>query len=101
MSKQTTRDTPGEILQWIESSGGCWSRLEPRSFYDKHIVGVCHRSGEDPALVYSMPGILNSHVEEGMTLDEALEWFRYNTLDACDGRGRPIFIDQTPFNPIH
>lgn len=72
-------------------------RLEPASFYDGYIVGVGYRFTFGPVLVYSLRGILQAHMEEdGMTMEQAREFFEMNTLGAWVGDGTPMFIDEDP-----
>ena len=87
------------VLEWIRDAHPEALRLEPDEYYDKHIVGVAYRFGFGPVLAYDMPGILRSHVEEGMTDEEAEEYFMFNTLGAWVGEGTPVFIDQDIWKP--
>jgi hypothetical protein len=92
---------PEMILKWLnalteESNDDVdpIQRLEPAEFYDKHIVGVAYRCDLGPVLAYSLRGILDDHVaQDGMTHDEAEEYFDANTLGAWVGDGTPLFID--------
>jgi hypothetical protein len=68
---------------------------------DEAIVGVTstYREGiECRHLVYSEDKIINIFVEEGMTADEAMEFYEYNTVRALPymGTGHPIIISN-PF----
>ena len=85
------------ILDWLEDTECDVMRLEPASFYDQHISGVGYRFTYGPVLVYCLRGILKAHVEhDGMTPEEAREYFEYNTLGAWVGDGTPMFIDEDP-----
>ena len=85
------------ILEWLDETECEVMRLEPASFYDKHIVGVGYRFTFGPVLVYSLRGILQDHVEnDDMTMDQAREFFEFNTLGAWVGDGTPMFIDEDP-----
>lgn len=92
---------PEMILQWLnalveESTEDVdpIQRLEPAEFYDKHIVGVAYRCDLGPVLAYSLRGILDDHIaNDGMTAEEAEEYFDTNTLGAWVGDGTPLFID--------
>ncbi len=85
------------ILDWLSDTECEVMRLEPASFYDPFIVGVGYRFTYGPVLAYSLRGILDAHVEQdGMTHDEAREFFEVNTLGAWVGPGTPMFIDEEP-----
>ena len=65
--------------------------LEPRGDYDACIIGVGYRWHSGPLAVYSIPAILDVLQADGMTREEAEEWFERNTLDAWVGDGTPMF----------
>ncbi len=87
---------PADILDWLSESDCEAMRLEPREFYDPFIVGVAYRFHDGPILAYNLPGILRAHVAEGMTAEEAEEFFTFNTLGAWVGDGTPMFLDASP-----
>lgn len=87
------------ILDWLSETECEVMRLEPASFYDEHIVGVGYRFTFGPVLTYTLRGILKAHVEkDGMTMEQAREYFEFNTLGAWVGDGTPMFIDEDPTN---
>lgn len=59
--------------------------------YDDAIIGI---DEEDLRVVYSISGCIDSLIEDGMTREEALEWYEYNTVRANPYMGdkRPIFL---------
>ena len=67
-------------------------RLEPREDYDPCIVGVGRRFN-DTVLVYSIKAILAMHVRQGMTYEEADEYFEYNTIGGWYGEQTPMFLN--------
>jgi len=88
---------PQHILDWLSDTECEVMRLEPSSFYDDFIVGVGYRFTYGPVLAYDLRGILGAHVEEdGMTHEEARDYFEVNTLGAWVGDGTPMFIDEDP-----
>ena len=87
---------PADILEWLADTECEAMRLEPRAFYDAHIVGVAYRFNAGPILAYDLPGILRGHVAEGMTAEEAEEFFSFNTLGAWVGDGTPVFLNSAP-----
>jgi hypothetical protein len=61
--------------------------------FDKAIVGIGYRPGSDPIIAYDMRKCINILVErDGMSPEEAQEFFDYNTLEAWVGEGTPIYI---------
>ena len=92
---------PETILDWLsalaEEEGDDAEpiqRLEPAEFYDQHIVGVAYRCDLGPVLAYNLRGILNAHIEkDGMSVEEAENYFEANTLGSWVGEGTPLFVD--------
>jgi hypothetical protein len=66
--------------------------LEPQEFYNPTIMGY----DEGGRVVYSVDMILQGHVEEdGMTHEEAIEFFEFNTIGTfmgMDNPNKPIFM---------
>jgi hypothetical protein len=46
----------------------------------------------DTVLVYSIKAILDMHVRQGMTYEEADEYFEYNTIGGWYGEQTPMFL---------
>ncbi len=65
-------------------------KLEPSPHLDKAVVE--YDKGKD-VLVYHVETLISCFVEQGMTTEEAWEWFDYNTLRTGDYvRNYPKFI---------
>ena len=65
--------------------------------FDDAIVGVA--AGLDfPRLVYNTEKMEKSLVEQGMTLDEAVEYLEFNTYGAYVGQDTPIYVETDHFN---
>ena len=66
--------------------------LEPRSTFNRAIIG----SDVDNRIVYSSNKILRAFMDEdGMTEQEALEYFEFNTLGTIqpmDNPNKPLFV---------
>ena len=66
--------------------------LEPRSTFNRAIIGM----DMDGKLVYSATRIVKAFVDEdGMTEEEAIEFFEYNTLGAIkpmNNPNKPLFV---------
>ena len=64
-------------------------RLEPAEQLD---TAVFSYSPERDILVYFTPTLISCFMEQGMTEEEAWEWFHYNTLGTSVAN-YPVFID--------
>lgn len=60
--------------------------------YDDCIAGVVQRFGQDPIVCYDLDKVLAKLVKDGMTYDEAVEWFEFNQIGAWVGEKTPCFI---------
>lgn len=60
--------------------------------YNDCIVGVVERFGENPIYCYSTEKVIKKLMKDGMTEEEAWEFFEYNQLGAWVGDGTPCFI---------
>jgi len=67
--------------------------LEP-DCYDKTIKGLYWDNQNIPHIVYDRDMIINMHIHDGMTYDEAQEFIDYNTIRALPYMGvtAPILI---------
>ena len=63
-------------------------KLEPSSSLDKAVVEY---DKESDVLIYDVETLIKCFIEEGMTEEEAWEWFNYNTL-GTSVKGYPKFI---------
>ena len=64
--------------------------MEPREYYDKCIIGMTYDGGK---VIYDTFLVLKSLMQDqGMTDEEALDWFEYNMLGSYMGEGTPIFM---------
>ena len=66
--------------------------LEPAKF-DAAILGVLERCGEEPKVCYSLEKILEILMEDGMTYEEAVEYYEYNVVGAWMGDQTPAFLN--------
>jgi hypothetical protein len=51
-----------------------------------------------PRLVYNTEKMEKSLVEQGMALDEAVEYLEFNTYGAYVGQDTPIYVETDHFN---
>jgi hypothetical protein len=61
--------------------------------FDEAIIGMAERINLGPVVAYNVEKIISIMIErDGMTYEEALEFFNYNILGAWMGEFTPIFI---------
>lgn len=85
-----------KALAYMDGTEEEYIRLEPRESYDPCIVGVAQRFNT-LTLAYSVEKIIEMLVADGMTEDEAVEYFEYNTMGAWLGDGTPVFMRNVDF----
>jgi len=59
---------------------------------DDAIIGTAERCSFGPVVAYSVDRIILVLVQQGMTRDEAWEWFDYNINGAYVGEFTPVHI---------
>jgi hypothetical protein len=62
--------------------------------YDDCCIGVVERFGEQPIFCYSIRKVIRKLVGQGMTEEEAVEFFEFNQAGAWMGEGTPCFLSQ-------
>lgn len=62
--------------------------------YNDCVIGVVLRANQEPILCYDLEKILERHMADGMSRDEAIEFFEFNQLGAWVGDGTPCFLDK-------
>ena len=60
--------------------------------YDDCIAGVVYRFGAEPIVCYDKKLILDKLKKDGMTEEEAIEWFEFNQIGSWLGKMTPCFI---------
>lgn len=87
-----------EILEELELVNPDALLLEPRDHFDKAVVGITDkpddhwtRKGGCVVAVYDYDLCIEALVAQGLSLDEAQEWFSFNTSGAWAGEGTPTF----------
>lgn len=66
--------------------------LDPSEKFDKCILGICRRYSHDDCIAYDGDLVIKKNMEDGMSYDEAIEFFEYNQLGAYMGESTPVFI---------
>lgn len=65
--------------------------LDPPEQFDKTIIGIATIDSL-PVVVYDKLAIIDSLCDDGMTYDEAIEYFDFNIDGAYLGEQTPIFV---------
>lgn len=60
--------------------------------YDDCIIGLAERCGSPNVLAYDARKIFKRLTKDGMTEEEAVEYFYFNISGAYVGEGTPVFI---------
>ena len=75
--------------------------LEPRSTFDRAIVGVVQRFNE-VFLVYSRERVVQALVHvDGMAEEEAIDWYNEQIVGGWHGSKTPAFLLDAPFPKPH
>lgn len=69
--------------------------LDP-PYFDEALLGVVEQAGHPPVALYDTEIALVILVRQGMTPDEAQEWFDFNIIGSYLGPNTPAFL----FRPI-
>ena len=64
--------------------------------YDDCVVGTVSRFGMSPVLCYDLHKVIAKMVADGMTEEEAYEYYSFNMIGAWVGEGTPAFICLEP-----
>ena len=65
--------------------------------YDDCIIGVCERFGMETVLAYDKDKVIAKLMTDGMTEEEAHEFFNFNQIGAWVGDYTPVFVTVTPY----
>lgn len=90
--------TPADCIDHLDQTEEEYLRLEPREDFDPCVVGLV-RQFNTTFLLYSTQRILEMFMQQGMTYEEATEYFEFNTVGAWMGPRTPLFL-QDHFEPF-
>lgn len=80
-------------LDWLIEMGELYGPFLTADGFDDAIVGICHSFGKEPVVCYNQKIILSELVSQGMTEEEAQEYFDYNIIGAYVGERTPCFLE--------
>ena len=61
--------------------------------FDDCILGVMERIGSEPIIVYEKEKLIRKLMEEGMTEEDALEFYYFNIVGSYVGELTPGFVE--------
>lgn len=76
----------------------CLADVNPQALtvhgYEDALIGVCYRFGQEPLAAYSRSRIIQILMRrDGMTEEEADEFFEFNIIGSGLGEHTPVFLD--------
>lgn len=66
--------------------------------YDDCIIGICTRFGQEPIVAYDRAKVIAKLMAEGLTEEDAEEWFQFNQIGGWHGEQTPCFIELGPID---
>ena len=78
---------------WLSEMSEIHGDLLLADGFDDAILGICHSFGGKSVVCYDMRKILDNLVSQGMTEEEAIEYFDYNIIGAYVGERTPCFLE--------
>jgi hypothetical protein len=61
--------------------------------FDEALIGILRRFGTPPVACYSYEKCIAILMEDGMSYEDAMEYFEFNTIGAWVGEGTPAFVE--------
>ena len=64
--------------------------------YDDCVIGVLERFGTEPVILYDRDRVIDKLMADGLTPEEAVEFYEYNQLGSWVGDRTPGFLVKLP-----
>jgi hypothetical protein len=64
-------------------------------------IGIVEQFGRPPIRCYDLDKVLAQYVQDGMTHEEAVEFFEFNVIGAWVGEGTPCFLRQPTEDEVY
>mgnify|MGYP003666408138 FL=1 len=61
--------------------------------FDKAFIGIATRPGQPTLAIYNKNMCLQILIDDGMDMDEAIDYFEYNAEGAWVGEETPLFLN--------
>lgn len=85
------------VRDWINETFERVILLDPPYIFDPALVGVADTHESETVAVYDEGKTIRQiEMHMGITHEEAVEWFEYNTVRACCTPAHPIFMEVAP-----
>lgn len=85
-----------DVVTWIEDAGYEDEGILLADGYEDAFIGVAISAGRKPVAVYDIDRCVSVLMErDGMSYEEAEEFFSFNTLGAYVGEQTPLYINRT------
>lgn len=68
--------------------------------FDDCYLGVGESYGEQPALIYDYEKIMDKLKQDGMSEEEAVEYYDFNILGSYVGEKMPVFLSRIPLDDL-
>jgi hypothetical protein len=82
--------------RWLDYAHEINEKIVTADGFDSCIMGIANRFGMEPVVAYDYDKCIALLSRDGMTEEEAIEFFEFNTLGAWVGEGTPIFVSTNP-----
>jgi len=94
MDQREKEEERPRIVDFVHEQHGDSDAMLAEGF-DDAIIGIGYRCGQSAILVYDTDKALKILVDrDGMTLDEAKDYFDFNVAGAWVGEGTPIWMEE-------
>lgn len=90
MSQHLEKQSPSD---WISDISEIHGDLLLADGFDDAILGICHSFGKESVVCYDQRKVLDILISQGMTEEEAIEYFDYNIIGAYVGEKTPCFLE--------
>lgn len=87
------KDLKKQIIHWISTNYDHEEEILLADGFEEAFIGLGHQF-DTPCAVYDVDQCINSLVDEGMTHEEAWEYFDFNVQGSYVGKNTPIFIER-------
>ena len=80
-----------EVLESLENYS---EELIKMDSFDECIIGICLRYGQEACVAYDYDMVIAENMAQGMTYEEAVDYFYYNQIGAYVGDHTPCFVEK-------
>lgn len=90
MDRTPKKPSNAEIMGQI--ADGLGEPMRGMDGYADCCLGVCLRFRQPPIFIFDRQKVLERHMKDGMTYEEAVEFFEFNQIGAWVGDHTPAFF---------